>query len=388
MELKTFDTILTEICDDFDSLISPKTMSRSNTNIFYLIFKAVAKGWEVINNVCVALNNKFNPVNCSDDDLVSTGKLVGTKMRSGSVSGLRISAFNTDMLPVTLPAGTFIYQFDTDTQFIFTVDNPVTINSETSDYFTALSDKVGAFHVTQQEAITITTENSTIPVSLVFSCTDNQPLLGHDPETILEFRQRVNTDTERQDAINELKEKLLELPYVYDCSLIFNQSESDMIVGDFTIPPYYLLIVISTAMYTNEIADIVAQSAIYPTVNVENESHEVEYVNSVFASGSYKVYLNDFVKKQFSITLQATVDSAYNTSSNVKNRIESALMNVFNSNVYRADITAEDVFNEINKLGLAGVKVLSVTFTVGSSTTNYISFNKTELPELTNVGGI
>ena len=30
-----------------------------------------AKGYEVINNVCVVLSNKFDPANCSDEDLVS-----------------------------------------------------------------------------------------------------------------------------------------------------------------------------------------------------------------------------------------------------------------------------------------------------------------------------
>ena len=62
MELKTFDTILTTICDSFDSLISPRTIARTNTNIIYLIFKAVAKGYEIINNVCVVLSNKFDPL--------------------------------------------------------------------------------------------------------------------------------------------------------------------------------------------------------------------------------------------------------------------------------------------------------------------------------------
>ena len=31
MELKTFDTILAELCDSFDTLISPKKIARSNT---------------------------------------------------------------------------------------------------------------------------------------------------------------------------------------------------------------------------------------------------------------------------------------------------------------------------------------------------------------------
>jgi len=387
MEIKTYDTILTEICDFFDTLISPATISRSNTNIVYLWLKACAKGWEVINNVCVTLNNKFNPSLCADEDLVSTGKIVGTKIRGGSVSGLRISVYNPSMLPVVLPAGTYVYQFDSDISFSFDNDSDLSISAESSAYFTALSNEVGAFRVTQQTGITVTADGVTIPPALIFSCTDNQPLLGHLPETVLEFRQRVNTDTGRQDIINELKEKLLALPYVYDCSLIFNQEESSTVVGEFTIPSYFLLIIISTAKYTNEIADIVAQSAIYPTVSVTG-SHEVRHIDDVFANGYYSVWLNDFVKKDFEITLNAIIDSNYNTASTVKTKIESALMNTFNSNIYRASITAEDVFNEINKLDLTGVKVLGVSFESDGSELDYISFNKTELPNLTNVGGI
>lgn len=388
MRLMTYDEILTDICDYFDELISPRVTARSNTNIFYLMLKAISKGWEVINNVCVTLNNKFNPANCTDEDLVSTGKLVGTKMRKGSVSGLRISAYNQNITPVTLPAGTYTYALNNDVKFSFTLTAPVDITAETSAYFTALSDSVGAYPVTQQEGIVITSDDAVIPPELIFSCTDNRPLLGHGDETILEFRQRVNTDTERQDIVNELKEKILELPYVYDCTLVFNQNESDLAVGDFTVKPYYLLIIISTALYTNEIAEIVASNAIYPTVNVNDVSHVVEYVNDVFAGGSYKVYLNDFKKKSFVINLNAQIDSAYNTSANVESKIESALMNTFNSNIYRASITAEDVFNEINSLELAGVKILGVSFEVDGTELDYVTFDKTELPELTNVGGI
>lgn len=388
MEIKTFDTILTEICDFFDGLIAPKTIARTNTNIIYLILKAMSKGWEVINNVCVALSNKFNPLYCSDDDLVSTGKLVGTKMRTGAVSGLRISAYNQGVTPVTLPAGTYTYTLSEDVSFSFTLAEAEAIAAESSAYFTALSDKVGAFRVTQQQSITVTSEDAAVPGELLFSCSDNLPLLGHSDETVLEFRQRVNSDTERQDIVNELKEKILELPYVYDCTLAFNQTESDMPVGDFTVKPYHLLIVISTAKYTNEIAEIVAGNAIYPTVKVDDESHEVEYVNDVFADGSYKVYLNDFKKKSFVVNLNVQIDSAYNTSTNVKSKIESTLMNAFNANVYRSSITAEDVFDEINKLELAGVKVLGVSFEVDGSELSYVPFDKTELPDLTDVGGI
>lgn len=386
MELKTFDTILTEICDYFDSLILPKSIQRSNTNIIYLIFKALAKGWEIINNVCVVLNNKFNPVLCSEEDLVSLGKIVGTKQRAGSVSGLQILAYNKDILPAVLLAGDYTYSFSSDIIFNFHVDVDTEIPAESSVSFVALSEEIGSYPVTAQTEIKITSEEA-IPASVVFSCTENSSLLGHEEETILEFRKRINTDVNRQDTVNELKEKLLALPYVFDCSLVFNQSEVPATISDYTIPPYYLLIVISTAKYTDEIAKIVAENTIYPTVQT-NDSHEVRYTSDVFASGYYPVYLNDFTKKDFSVVLTANVDSSYASSTVLSSKITLALMSKFNTNVHRDLITTEDIFLAIESLGLAGFTLLSVAFEVDNTLVNFINFSRTELPNITSVGGI
>lgn len=386
MELKTFDTILTEICDYFDSLISPKSIQRSNTNIIYLIFKALAKGWEIINNVCVVLNNKFNPVLCSEEDLVSLGKIVGTKQRAGSVSGLQILAYNKDILPAVLLAGDYTYSFSSDIIFNFHVDVDTEIPAESSVSFVALSEEIGSYPVTAQTEIKVTSEEA-IPATIIFSCTENSSLLGHEEETILEFRKRISTDVNRQDTVNELKEKLLALPYVFDCSVIFNQSEVPATVSDFTIPPYYLLIIISTAKYTDEIAEIVAENTIYPTVQT-NDSHEVRYTSDVFASGYYPVYLNDFTKKNFSVVLTANVDSSYASSAVLSSKITLALMSKFNTNVHRDLITTEDIFLAIESLELAGFTLLSVAFEVDNTLVNYINFSRTELPNITSVGGI
>lgn len=386
MEIKTFDTILTEICDYFDTLISPKSITRSNTNIIYLIFKAVAKGWEVINNVCVVLSNKFNPISCSEEDLVSLGKIVGTERRSGSVSGLQIIVYNKDIYPATLLAGTYVYAFSADVSFSFTVDVDTVIPSESSVYFVALTDTVGSYPVDAQTSLKVTSE-ATIPSSLIFSCSSNANLLGHEEETILAFRQRINSDVERQDTVNELKEKLLALPYVFDCSVIFNQSEVSATVGDYTIPPYYLLIVISTAKYTDEIAQIVAENTIYPTVQT-NEAHEVRYTNEVFASGYYSVYLHDFSKKDLTVILTSIIDSNYTNAGTVRTKIITALQSAFNTNVHRDLLTARDIFNVVLALNLTGFTLLSVAFEVNGTTQPYVSFSKTELPNIVEIGGI
>ena len=90
MKLLSYNEILTILCDNFDKLIAPRTISRSNTNIIYLMFKAISKGFEIINNVAVTLSNKFNPASCSTEDLESVAKLVGTERFSGSATGLAI----------------------------------------------------------------------------------------------------------------------------------------------------------------------------------------------------------------------------------------------------------------------------------------------------------
>ena len=98
MQLLSYDEILTKICDSFNALIAPRTIARANTNIIYLIFKAVAKGYEVINNTVVTLSNKFNPENCSVEDLDSVSSIVGTERLQGSASGLHIIITNNSIL--------------------------------------------------------------------------------------------------------------------------------------------------------------------------------------------------------------------------------------------------------------------------------------------------
>ena len=150
MELKTFDTILTTICDSFDSLISPRTIARTNTNIIYLIFKAVAKGYEIINNVCVVLSNKFDPLYCSDDDLISSASIVGTERHKGSATGLHIIITNNGSVSATLLAGLYTYALDDDTKFEFEVMENTVIASGSHISFIAMSEKIGRYPVTAQ----------------------------------------------------------------------------------------------------------------------------------------------------------------------------------------------------------------------------------------------
>ena len=207
MQLKTFDTILTELCDNFDELIAPRVIARSNTNIIYLLFKAIAKGYELINNICVVLSNKFDPAKCSSEDLESVASLVGTNRRSGSASGLRIIARNTGIASATLLQGVYTYSLDDDTIFEFEVLSDTVIPSGETALFIAMSENIGSYPVTAQSGIEIVSKQI-IPSDIAFDCTDNQALLGLAEESILAFRKRVLNTYDRQNTMVELEEYL------------------------------------------------------------------------------------------------------------------------------------------------------------------------------------
>ena len=384
MQILTFDEILVDLCDYFDSLISPRTISRSNTNIVYLLLKAFAKGCEVINNVCFALSSKFDPANCEPSDLESVASLVGTARLEGSVSGLRVTAYNNGIHTRTLYANEYIYKYDADTTFKCVVPTNVAVEAERSVTLMFLSEEVGSYPVTSQANISLSSE-AEISSDFIFSCADNEELLGHNAETSTEFRKRILADTNRQDAINELEVKLKNLPYVYDCTIVFNRNTSIVSVGSFSILPYYMLVMLSTAKYDNEIAKVIAESAIYPTVNVDGSSHALDYVNSVFADGKYVVYVNDFVKKEFSALITMRADPAYISSEQARTKIRSALLSAVNTNVHKDEITTEDFYDILNELNIAGVKILGVAFEVNGDTTTYVSCLKTEIADLVSV---
>lgn len=390
MELITFNEALTELCDDFDSLISPRTISRSNTNIIYLLFKAFAKGWEIINNVCVTLSNKFNPASCSDEDLESVAFLVGTERRKGASSGLAVTAVNNDdAVPQTLPAGTYSYALDEQTIFQLEITADIEVQPQGSVSLMFLSDNVGSYHVTAQTNITVSAVDSdddsplTIPSQFQFANADNTALLGYTDETDLEFRKRILSDTDRQDTIKELELKLRNLPYVFDCNIVFNRTSSDATVGSYTIKPFYMLILLSTAKYEAEIAEIIAESGIYPTVDVTGVSHELQYESGIFADGHYSVYVNDFDKKQFTATVTYSADPNYISSEQAEATMRAGIFSVINSNRHTDRITTEDFYDIINSLNIKGVSILGIQLYEDSEEKVYVDFLKTEIAELT-----
>lgn len=388
METMTYTEILTTMCAYFDATISPRKLSRTNTNIIYLILKAIAKGYEVINSVCVVLDNKFDPEYCSDADLESTASLVGTDREAGAYSGLLITATNSDISEATILAGTYSYKLDDDTTFSFTRDTDTVIEAGSYKQFIALSDTIGSYSVTEQKSVDVSgvdvTESTLVlPDNVTFSCSDNSDILGYEEETDLAFRTRLASTTDRQDTINELQTKIKNQTYIFDCKIVFNNTEDSVAYGDYTIPSYYMLIMVSGDM-KDAIADIVAQYGVYPTVETD-DSTELFYKNDVFASGSYSVFVNEFVYYEYTINMAYALDTTYNTQARAESTMLSGLYTSLNTNEHSDTVTEKDVYDAIDDLNVIGVTLLSVSLLVDRVAVDYISIDKTKISKLTGV---
>lgn len=379
MELKTFDTILTGLCDSFDELITPRTISRTNTNIIYLIFKAIAKGFEVINNVCITLSNKFDPASCTDEDLDSVAKIVGTERFAGSGSGLSITVTNSGESLATLLAGEYNYALDDDTTFTFEVFEDTAISSGSYVNYMAVTETIGSFPVTAQSSITVTSTR-TISSSLVFSCADNSSLLGTSEETDLEFRKRILEGYDNQDSIVELENQLRNLPYLFDCRIKFNNTVNSETFDGYTIPPFTALIFYSGSPRT-DMATVIANKIICPTVQTE-DSVALDYVSSVFVDGKHTFYVNPFGEYEFEVEVVYKIDEFYISNYNAQTSMQNKLVEYYSTLVHRDYILEDDIYNILSELDLAGVDILGVNLKVDGSYVNYVEIPTSRIPKL------
>lgn len=387
MELKTFDTILTEICDAFDTLISPKVMLRSNTNVIYLIFKAIAKGFEVINNICVVLSNKFDPANCSEEDLQSVADLVGTERLQGSATGLLVNITNTSNELVTLPAGTYTYKYDDDVSFTGTLLSDTDISALNTLSLIFMSDSIGSYAVTEQSDIDVKYEDDEVEISsaLSFSCDDNASLLGSEEESDVDFRKRILTTTDRQNTLVELETEIKNLPYIFDCKVKYNPTDDAIDVDGASLSPYKMFIYCSGDI-RNEIAEVVAKYSFYQTQEDDTTTHEtLTYENEVFANGYCEIIVNYFKKEYFDVDVGYIVDTNFLSASSAEEQITSALLKDYRSQLHIDFIREADIYNTIEALDIAGLTILSVDLKYNNVAVDYIAVPPSRLAYLENV---
>lgn len=383
MELKSFDTILTDLCDTFDEAITPQTIERTNTNIIYLILKAFAKGLEVINNVCVTVSNKFDPARCTDEDLVSVAHIVGTERRGGTASGLHIFVTNNDINAVTLQAGVYTYTLDADTVFEFEVVEDTEISAGAYVSYIAMSRTIGRFPVTEQASIKVESEQ-TIDSNISFSCTNNASLLGNTEETILAFRNRILGDYTRQESMQELEETIRNLPYIFDCKVVFNQTDSGQSIGSgLTLPPMTCAIFYSGEV-KRELAQIIASRIICPTLE-SADSVALHYESSVFINGYHTVNIIPFSKLQFTMDIAYRVNDEYVNTEDALKTLDTILKDNFASEKRVAIIKEEDVYEVLARNSITGVEILSVILRVGGTAKDYIDVPQSQIAELTSI---
>jgi hypothetical protein len=376
--IKSYTEILITMCDALDEHIAPERITRSNENFVYLILKAIAKGYEVIISIVNVLRNKFNPASCSDADLYSVAKIAGTEPLLGCGSGLQIMAFNSsDTTNLILKAGTYQFKLSDDVQFEFEITVDKTINSLASTSFLAVSTKKGLYRVEAMSSMTITEVTGIIiPDDLKFSCQDNLSVLGYEDETTLEFRKRILEDTTRQDALKELEIAIKNLPYIFDCKVLFNHTINPMSIDGIEVPPFHLLLVIHGAA-KNEIAEIVAKKTIYPTV-VVNPENVLFYDSDIFIGGKYPVYYKMFGYKEFNIQVHYAYNSNFTTRTNIETAIAEAMLEFQNPSRYNRHFTEGEFYDVIRELKLTGFKLLDVGLVVDGAGVSFIEVPPTK----------
>lgn len=383
--IKSYTEILLTMADTLDSYIAPKKIQRSDENFVYLVLKAIAKGYEAINNMVNVLRNKFNPETCSDSDLHSIARIAGTSPKLGTGSGLLITATNTNAeSAVTIAIGTYRFELSNDVYFDFPVDEVVSIPAAGSHDFLAFTEAKGAFEVGGISSMDIfEVSEIEIPSDINFSCQSNSNLLGFLDESTLDFRKRILTDPTRQDSIKELELEIQNLPYVFDCNLVFNQTASSVTVGGIDIAPYHLLINIHGDA-RNEIAEIVARKTVYPTVEVE-PLDVVYYYSDVFIDGKYPVFYRNYDEHEFEVTITYAYSSLYNTEAEIESAIQIALIKFTSPTQHSRYITEDDFYEIIKNLNIRSFKLLNVDLYEDGSLVDYVSVEPTSLPKLSNI---
>jgi hypothetical protein len=383
MTIISFDEVLNVLCDEYDRLIAPKKIRRSNKNIIYLILKACAKGYELIANIIYALDGKFDPARCQDADLISVAKIVGTEMIEGNGSGLVVRVTNTNPVDaVVLEEGRYVYEFNADIKFFLDIESDIEIESTETKQLTAFSENKGSFHVTAQGSITLVREDEEdISPDIVFSCEDNNAILGSIDETLFEFRKRMLTDNSRSDILQRLELAIKNKPYIFEATLFFNQSEETVLVGTTSVAPYKMLITL-LGYPRDEIAELVASHCIYQTVQVPENGGTLRFISPNMAGGAYEVHYKHFDEKLYDVVVDYRYDSRLILKTNIETEITKALAS-YKFPTKRTSLIKENIFYSIiDDLHIPSVELLNITLMVDDIEVPYIDINKTCIGKL------
>ena len=361
LEAKTIDEETTGLCDSFDADISPKTIWRNNNNKLYLIFKSIGAGFSKVRDAVLALKYRFDPRYCTEDDLESTMLITGTKRISGKASMVRMICYNTDLADsYTLPAGTYQYTSTDGIVFSYELTDDTPVAPQGFVVMVLASAENGAFPVSgETNAVVAIEEGYTIPPAFSFEALDNASSLGRAQESLYELRNRLLTDTNRQDSLKELEAAINALPTIYGCNLLFNPTEEDVTLEDGSVLAPYELLIMITGSATEELAKLVLEHEIYKT-HMATAEQVVWYENDLFLGGKYPVYYATHAKRRFWLTIYYDYDSSLKTDIQVEAAFNELLAKYKVMTEHVDAITEPMLYEALQNHGIDGVKLLKV----------------------------
>jgi hypothetical protein len=382
---KSLDEIVTEIVDAYDELIAPARIHRSNDNKLYLIFRAVARGVKLLNDVALAVTHRFNPLYCADEELYSTAKLVGTDFKQGAGSLLRITIQNPDLVSThTLEAGTYDYTSVSGMVFSFTLSEAYCFNPGEIKVVSAISRLKGSYRVEDNTRIKLTrSDGSSTDPALLYSCADNQFQLGYPDEDAYAFRTRILEDADRQDHLKELELRIRNLPNIFECNLVFNPGEEDAEYDGMTLAPLELLIIVTGAP-TNDLARLVVEDVCYQT-HREDPAKVVYYENPLYVNGKYPVYYIEHRACEFSLEIMYQYDAQKLKAAQVENEINRLLSGYTNAVTYIEKVSEGDMYAALKDLQIPNVQILDINLMVDGVQSPYLLIPRTKIPRLTGV---
>lgn len=387
MELteRSLDEITNALVDVFDECIAPKKVVRNDDNKLYLIFRAIARGVKLLNDVALALKNRFHPLYCSSEDLYTTSRLVGTDFKQGAGSILKITIRNPDQENQhTLAAGVYRYTSVSGMVFSFNLAEDFRFNPGEIKYLSAISAAKGSYHVGDNASIKLTrTDGKAVDGVLRFACSDNTDQLGYPDEDEYAFRNRIMNDADRQDHLKELELRIRNLPNIFECTLLFNSGDAAAEYDGVILAPLELLVVI-TGVATGEIARCVAEEVCYHTHMVDPEK-VVYYEHPLHVNGRYPVYYANHATSDFSLQIIYQYDAQKLKPSQVEDEIRYLLDRYTHADTYTDRISEGDIYDLLSALNLPNVKILDVDILVADAVVPYILIPRTRIPRLTGI---
>jgi hypothetical protein len=386
VESYNLDQIMALMGDTFDGAITPRRIFRDNKNRVWLLFQGIAAGFRLINDMVVSLKSKFDPANCTDEDLQSTALLVGTKFKNGKSSFVQINFTNNDTVAShDILAGDYLFVSTGGQSFRMTLDADVTVAASGVAMMIFASDDKGAFAVgAGSNAQVSRVDLSSIDPNFSFSTLSNARYLGYLDEDAFDFRVRILNDTNRQDAIAELELAVRNLPEILEANLFFNPSGTDAVIDGITVPPFNLLVVV-TGFPALSMAQTIIAKTMYLTVEVD-PADTLNIVDSHFSGGVFPVHYTKHQYTDFELTITYRFDGNKIVQANAESAMSVALNGKWHQgSQYVETLTVGDVFELLESLNLTSVQPLQIDMMLGITPVFFIDFLKTRLPNLSNI---